>query len=84
MGSLVDSVTTEQGVCECCGATLPAPKRQNRPRRFCGSACRSKAYWDREEMDMRQALANLKKIRGSFDQLEQALACRTSRKTIKN
>jgi hypothetical protein len=56
--------------------------RESRPRRFCNSACRSKAYWDREEGDMRSALVALGEIRGVFDRLDAALRVRTSRKSI--
>lgn len=76
------SVRTLPGTCESCGATLPPSKRPKRPRRFCNSTCRSKAYWDREESDMKVALADLGKIRGTFDKLETALRVRTSRKPI--
>ena len=76
------SVTTVPALCETCGKTLPPPMRKNRLRRFCNSACRSKAYWDREEADMRAALVHLGRIRDSFDELERALVVRTTRKTI--
>lgn len=61
---------------------MPPPVRESRPRRFCNSACRSKAYWDREEADMREALAGLGTIRAVFEKLETALRVRTSRKNI--
>jgi hypothetical protein len=69
-------------VCECCGLALPPSKRRNRPRRFCNSACRSKAYWDREEAAMVDALFELGAIEKTFDRLRHALSVRTSRKTI--
>ena len=78
------SVKTFSALCETCGKALPPAMRKNRPRRFCNSACRSKAYWDREEADMRAALGHLGRIRASFDELERALVVRTSRKTIKH
>lgn len=74
------SVTTNQNHCLTCGKALPPAKRKNRPREYCNSACRSKAYWDREESDMRAALAELRKLRGVWDRLEAALSVRTSRK----
>lgn len=78
------SVTTVSALCETCGKALPPPMRKNRARRYCNSACRSKAYWDREEADMRAALGHLGRIRASFDELERALVVRTTRKTIKH
>lgn len=78
------SVTTAQNRCEACDKPLPPSKRPNRPRRFCNSACRSKAYWDREEADMREALRDLATIENVFLKLRKALAVRTSRKSIKN
>lgn len=76
------SVTTAHNECESCGKALPPPLRKNRPRRFCNSACRSKAYWDREEKDMREALRDLASIENTFLKLRTALACRTSRKPM--
>jgi hypothetical protein len=76
------SVRTLLGTCESCGAELPPSKRPKRPRRFCNSTCRSKAYWDREEADMAVALTQLGAIRSTFDKVESALRVRTTRKTI--
>lgn len=74
------SVRTLPGTCESCGATLPASKRPKRPRRFCNSTCRSKAYWDRAEADIKDALSRLGAIRSTFDEVEAALRVRTPRK----
>ena len=76
------SVRTLLGTCECCGAELPPSRRPKRPRRFCNSTCRSKAYWDREEADMKVALVQLGAIRTTFDKVETALRVRTTRKSI--
>jgi hypothetical protein len=76
------SVRTLVATCESCGATLPPSKRPKRPRRFCNSTCRSKAYWDREEQDMKVALVQLGAIRSTFDKVESALRVRTQRKSI--
>ena len=60
---------------------MPPPKRPKHPRRFCGSVCRSRAYWSRDEHELALVANRIKTASTALQEAEMIMESRPVKKT---
>ena len=81
-GGVCTVVPDAQPTCRSCGTVLPPRAKKGIPRQFCDAACRSRAYVDRREADLREVLRLAEAVQAAFDELGRLVRPRTVRKRV--